>query len=65
MKQYWIFTFGCGHENAGKYVKIAGSFGEARAKMCEKYGTAWAFQYSEEEWANNPYALEKEMEVIE
>ena len=27
-----------------------GSYEEARNKMVAKYGTDWAFQYSEEEW---------------
>ena len=27
-----------------------GSYEEARNKMVAKYGTNWAFQYSEEEW---------------
>lgn len=27
-----------------------GSYEEARQKMVAKYGTDWAFQYSEEEW---------------
>lgn len=46
----WVFTFGCGHEHEGHYVKIKGTFEEARAKMFERYGNAWAFQYSEEAW---------------
>lgn len=33
----------CYHVEEGSYV-------EARAKMVDKYGTDWAFQYSEEEW---------------
>lgn len=44
----WVFTFGSGHEHEGHYVKIKGTFEEARAKMFERYGTAWAFQYSDE-----------------
>ena len=71
MKQYWIFTFGCGQENAGHYVKVAGNCQEAREKMIAKYGTKWCFQYSEGEWEsfkNNPdryWKLETELEVIE
>lgn len=69
-KQYWIFTFGCGQKGAGTAVKIAGTYGEAREKMCNKYGNKWAFQYSEEEWneyQNDPYLCELETitEVIE
>ena len=52
---YWIFTFGCGKDvygdKAGTAVKVyANSYGEAREKMCAKYGLKWAFQYSAEEW---------------
>lgn len=69
---YWIFTFGCGQENGGKAVKIAGKDAQdARRKMCEKYGNKWAFQYSESNWhkmENDPdrqWAMEEIMEVIE
>lgn len=71
MKQYWIFTFGCGQKGAGTAVKIAGTYEEARAKMCSKYGSKWAFQYSEEEWSeykSDPefeWLMEKITEVIE
>ena len=47
----WVFTFGCGQKHEGKYVRIKGTYEEAREKMVEKYGLAWAFQYSEEEWS--------------
>lgn len=33
----------CYHVEEGTYV-------EARKKMVDKYGTNWAFQYSEKEW---------------
>ncbi len=49
-EQWWYFTFGYGQKNAGHYVKFYGTYAEARDKMIEKYGLAWAFQYSEEEW---------------
>ena len=73
-EQYWCFTFGCGQENEGFYVKVKGSFGEARAKMVERYGNKWGFQYSEEEWNEYEkknkegtlgYPLEKLLNVIE
>lgn len=47
---YWIFTFGSNQPNAGHYVKFFGTFQEARQQMMDKYGLAWAFQYSEYEW---------------
>lgn len=71
MKEWWIFTFGCGQKHAGHYVKISGTFAEARKKMFEKYGDEWCFQYSEEEWEkmkndkNRWWSMETELEVIE
>lgn len=46
----WYFTFGQGQENSGHYVKIDGTFESARKEMFIRFGRAWAFQYSEEEW---------------
>ena len=50
-KQWLVFTFGADQPNAGKYVRIFGTYGEAREKMFAKYGKKWSFQYSEEEWS--------------
>lgn len=72
MKDEWyIFTFGVGQQNEGKYVKVRGNYGTARQKMVERYGLNWAFQYSEEQW--NTWLKEKpsyihaetELDVIE
>lgn len=69
-EQWWVFTFGCGQEHAGYYVKVYGTYGGARAKMFEKYGDKWAFQYSAVEWdrwSKDPdlmWCMEKELEVI-
>lgn len=70
-EQWWIFTF-CGvHEHAGYYVKIKGTYRQAREKMIEKYGLRWGFQYSEDEWnkfTNDPkrwWPMEEQLEVIE
>lgn len=50
----FIFTFGCGQENAGYYQEIyAKNSDEAREKMFEMYGDKWAFQYTEEDWERN------------
>lgn len=49
-KQWWTFTFGCGQEHAGMYVKIYGTFGSTRKEMFKRYGEEWAFQYDEKEW---------------
>lgn len=48
--EYWYFTFGANQEHAGHYVRIRGTFAEARAEMFARYGNRWAFQYSEQEW---------------
>ena len=61
---YWIFTFGCGKDvygdKAGTAVKVyANSYGEAREKMCAKYGLKWAFQYSAEEWMEIRYRMDR------
>ena len=50
MDSCYIFTFGSGQLHAGQYVKIHGSYEEARQKMVDRYGLAWGFQYSEQEW---------------
>jgi hypothetical protein len=50
VKSNWYFTFMQKHEHRNRYVKIFGSFGEAREKMVKAFGTKWAFQYSEEEF---------------
>ncbi len=49
-KEEWIFTFGSGQQNDGCFVRIPGTWGEAREKMIKKYGLEWAFQYSADEW---------------
>lgn len=71
-KDWWVFTFGCGHTYAGYYVKIKGTYAEAREKMVEKYGIKWAFQYPWEVWQKLVadvdawyQPLEEELEVIE
>ena len=49
-KQWWKFTFGCGQEHEGMYIKIYGTFDSTRNTMFERYGAEWAFQYNEKEW---------------
>lgn len=67
----WIFTFGVGHEHRGHFIRIKGTYEEARAKMCEIFGMRWAFQYSAEEWnkwAKDPsrrWAMETEITLEE
>ena len=72
--QYWIFTFGYGQKHEGYYVKVKGTYGEARKKMVEEYGNKWGFQYSEVEWNKYEkqkkegtlgYPLEKYLKTIE
>ncbi len=50
MAEEYIFTFGSGQPLAGYCVRVPGSYGEARAKMIEKYGLEWAFQYPADQW---------------
>ena len=71
-EQKWVFTFGSGQEHAGKYVVFSGTFGEAREKMFKKFGSEWAFQYSEQEWQEwverckkMGYPAETQMEISE
>ena len=70
-KQWFVFTFGCGQPNEGMYVKVFGTYGEARRKMIDKYGREWSFQYTMQEWedwtSNKPAWLPAEtlLEVIE
>lgn len=70
-EKWWVFTFGWGQPHAGKYVKIRGTYVQARNKMFAKYGSEWAFQRSMEEWEkaendpNRGYTIETELEVIE
>lgn len=49
-KDRWIFTFGCGHVYAGRYVVYEGTFMEAREQMFRDYGAEWCGQYSELQW---------------
>lgn len=68
---WYYFTFGCGQEHCGYYVKIYGTYMEAREKMFGKYGRKWGFQYSEKEWKHwvevcpHKEFIEKELEVID
>lgn len=43
----WYFTFKFGHKYAHRYVKIEGSFIDARKKMSEYFGDDFSFQYTE------------------
>lgn len=49
----FYFTFGIGQSLlANRYVVIeAENYEAAREIMVESFGTKWAFQYTEEEWA--------------
>ena len=49
-ERWWVFTFGAGQKHEGHYVKFFGTYDSAREKMIQKYGLAWGFQYSEEDW---------------
>lgn len=49
--QHWYFTFGAGHDQAGRYVKLHGTFADARLRMVELFGTRWSQQYPSAEEA--------------
>ena len=52
MKEKYYFTF-CSddEENCNHYVVFEGTYDEARKQMVDRFGTHWAFQYSEEDFA--------------
>ena len=45
VEQEWVFTFGSGQQHDGRFVRIFGSFEDARERMCMVFGTAWCDQY--------------------
>jgi hypothetical protein len=53
-KENWYFTFGFGHENRNGYVKIYGTFSEAREEMFKRYGQKWSMQYNESNFKGQP-----------
>ena len=49
--EVWYFTFMQKQADLkNKFVRIEGSYEEARMKMVERFGSSWANQYSEEEF---------------
>lgn len=50
-ERHWIFTFGGNHSHPNGYVKIWGTFHDARTEMFRRYGDKWAMQYETEEQA--------------
>ena len=44
-KQYWYFTFGCGQEHAGCYVRLYGTCESTRDEMFNRFGRQWSMQY--------------------
>lgn len=48
--EIWIFTFGCGQNHAGHYVRLEGDFDTARDKMFFLFGREWSMQYSLRSW---------------
>lgn len=51
-KRWYYFTFGYGHEHAGKFVKFYGTREATREVMFQEFGDKWAFQYAEHEVRN-------------
>ena len=55
-EQYWYFTFMQKQSGLNdKYVKIYGTFNQARLKMFKKFGSEWFSQYNEKEFMGKPY----------
>jgi hypothetical protein len=47
--EYWYFTFiGKQHSLANRYIKVNGTYDEARTKVFNAIGDKWGFQYSED-----------------
>ena len=46
-KESWLFSWGYGHLFPNHFVEIEGNYIEARDKMVLHFGSAWAFQYPE------------------
>ena len=41
-KENWYFTFGCGQQHDGRYVKYFGTFEKARDRMIDAFGKKWS-----------------------
>ena len=54
MEKYYFTFLMSNTSHCRCYHVEEGSYEEAREKMIAKYGTNWAFQYSEEEWKISP-----------
>ena len=50
-RQHWFFTFGDNHSCPNGYLKIYGTFQEAREEMELRCGDKWSVQYSTAEAA--------------
>ena len=49
-RYYFTFIMGDAEHHNCYHVEEAESYGKARDKMVEKFGTSWAFQYDENQW---------------
>lgn len=47
-KIWWAFTFGHGQKHFNKYVKIYGTYNEARNAMVLRFNNTWSMQYKYE-----------------
>jgi hypothetical protein len=60
------FTFGFAHAHPNGFVRITGeSYADCRAEMMQRYGNKWAFDYSEDEIADQLKRFPQMYEVIE
>lgn len=46
----WYFTFCLGDRFKHRFIRINGTYSEARDKMFEMFDDKWAFQYSEKDF---------------
>lgn len=58
-RYYFTFPFRDVQHRNCYHVEEAESYGEARDKMVEKFGTGWAFQYYENQWNISKKQYEK------
>ena len=60
------FTFGFSHQYPNGYVRItAPTYAECRAEMVRRHGNKWAFEYSEDQIADQLKRFPQMYEVKE
>ena len=62
IEKWWAFTFGCGQKHSNHYVKIFGTYSNAREEMFKRYGEEWCWQYDYDEFIKEEHT---ETELVE